>query len=616
MLYPALVTALAVLGAFLAPLVLSYRQAGSRASDTLSPSGHIAPRAIQNSAIIYRLGWVALAPLMAWGIVGELWPVVIYLVSVALGLWLFFALRRPILQALQGAAVHDRSITVHQFIARRHGNDARVAAFAAALSAFTIYGLIACVMIGLATVLRTIFSGSGALAETFVVAIFLLVAGGTLLGSRFGILYATQIQLGLVYFGLFAATVLLLYLQGSAIGAMPFKGIVALLLIALLCGLLHFGRRSRYLDTSVRPSAANATGVREREPTGARLFVRVQKILNSLIGILAMTLIVLAIIVAGFEVFLGGLPAIARETLQALQAGTSATTMTLISLCLLPLLQPMVDVVNWQRVAVFANQRDGGQYTDAEWTAAFKTFGQTYAREVPLMALFVVLFGVLAGLTLAGASEGGATQAFLARLVAQENSVATAIVSLLMLAALALAVATIGSLFCAAIAIVGNDIVPMLRTRLISPADAAGGNPEGGSLTATAAIGVFASVLILATFMLADMRSEHSLGIAGLLGAMLAFSSVQMALVPLALAPLLSRSVRSASLTPAWATTVLAVGAAIGVGITIAGLLFGQAAALPFAVPACFAATALVFLIAALASRRNAAAPAGGGRAN
>jgi hypothetical protein len=186
----------------------------------------------------------------------------------------------------------------------------------------------------------------------------------------------------------------------------------------------------------------------------------------------------------------------------------------------------------------------------------------------------------------------------------------------LMLAALALAVATIGSLFCAAIAIVGNDIVPMLRTRLISPADAAGGNPEGGSLTATAAIGVFASVLILATFMLADMRSEHSLGIAGLLGAMLAFSSVQMALVPLALAPLLSRSVRSASLTPAWATTVLAVGAAIGVGITIAGLLFGQAAALPFAVPACFAATALVFLIAALASRRNAAAPAGGGRAN
>jgi hypothetical protein len=608
MLYPALVTALAVLGAFLAPLALSYRQAGWRASDTLSPSGHIAPRVIQNSSIVYRLGWVALAPLMAWGIVGELWPVVVYLVSVALGLWLFYALRRPILQALQGAAVHDRSITVHQFIARCHGNDARVGAFAAALSVFTIYGLIACVMIGLATVLRTIFTDNGALAETFVVAIFLFVAGGTLLGGRFGILYATQIQLGLVYFGLFAATVLLLYMQGSAIGAMPLKGIVALLLIALACALLHFRRRSRYLDTSVRPSAANVAGAREREPIGVRLFVRLQKILNSLVGILAMTLIVLAIIVAAFEVFLGGVPAIGRETLQALQAGTSASVMTLISLCLLPLLQPMVDVVNWQRVAAFANQRDGGQYTDAEWTAAFKTFGHTYAREVPLMALFVVLFGVLAGLTLAGASEGGATQAFLASLVAQENSVATAIVSLLMLGALALAAATIGSLFCAAIAIVGNDIVPMLRPRSIATADAARGKGVGGRLLAALLIGV----LVLATFMLADMRSEHSLGIAGLLGAMLAFSSVQMALVPLALAPLLSRSVRSASVTPAGAAAVLAVGAAIGVGITIAGLLCGQAAALPFAVPAAFAATTLLFLIAALARGKNAA-PSGDG---
>jgi type IV secretory pathway VirB2 component (pilin) len=611
MLYPALVTALAVLGAFIAPLILSYRHAGSRTPDTLSPSGHIAPRVIQNSSIVYRLGWVALAPLLVWGIVGELWPAIVYLVSIGLGLWLFFALRRPILQFLQGAAVHDRSMTVHQFIARCHGNDARVGAFAAALSVFAIYGLIACVMIGLATVLRTIFSGSGALAETFVVVIFLLVAGSTLLAGRSGILYATQIQLGLVYFGLFAATVLLLYLQGSAIGAMPLKGIVALLLIALVCALLHFRRRSRYLDTSIRPNAADTAGEREREPLGVRLLVRLQKILNSLVGILAMTLIVLAIIVAGFEVFLGGVPAIAGETLQGLQAGTSASTMTLISLCLLPLLQPMVDVVNWQRVAVFAKERDGGQYTDVEWTAAFKTFGHTYAREVPLMALFVVLFGVLAGLTLAGASEGDATQAFLASLLAQDNSVATAIVSLLMLGILALAVATIGSLLSAAIAIVGNDIVPILRPRSISTADAAAGEPAGESLTATAAIGVLVSILILATFLLADMRSEHSLGIAGLLGAMLAFSSVQMALVPLTLAPLLSGSGRSANVTPAWAAAVLAVGAAIGVGITIAGLLFGQAAALPFAVPAAFAATTLVFLIAVLASRNNAAA--GGG---
>ena len=602
MLYPALVTALAVLGAFVAPLVLAYRQVGSRAPGTLSPVGQISPRVTQNASIVSRLGWVALAPLLAWGIVGELWPVIVYLASVALGLWLFYALRRPI---LDGVFVHDRCITLHEFIARCHGNDARVRAFAAALTVFAIYGFIASLLISLATVLRTIFAGVGALADTFVVAIFVVVAGGTLLSGRFGILYATQIQLGLVYLGLFAATALLLYLQGSAIGAMPLKGIVALLLIALVCAVVFFRRRARYLDTSVRPGPAD--GAREREPFGVRLLIRLQKILNALVGILAMTLTVLAIIVAGFEVFLGGVPAAARVGLEGLRGGTSASAMTLLSLCLLPLLQPVVDVVNWQRTAVFATLRDGGAYTEAAWTAAFRTFGLAYVREVPLMALFVVLFGVLGGLTLAGTSEGRATQDFLASLLAQENEVATAIVSLLLLGVLSLAVATIGSLFAAAIDVVDGDIVPTLRHRSIATADTAEGKRAGERLLS----GVSISILILVTFLLADMRTPHTFGVNGLLGAMLAFGSAQMALVALALAPLLRASGQFASLTSAWALAVLAVGATISVGFTIAGILFAQAAALPFAVPACFGATTLLFLIALLVRKY-----AGGSRAS
>ena len=293
-------------------------------------------------------------------------------------------------------------------------------------------------------------------------------------------MYATQIQLGLTYFGLFAATVFLLYLQGSAIGAMPLKGIVALALIVIVCAVVHFRRRARYLDTSVRPGAASANGPREREPTGVRLFVRLQKILNSLVGILAMTLIVLAAIVTAFELFLGGAPAFAREALDALRSGTSVSAMTLISLIVLPLLHPIVDVVNWQRVAAFARLRDAGQFKDGEWTAAFKTFGVTYALEVPLMALFIVLFGAIAGLTLAGTSEGNATQVFVASLLAQENSVATAIVSLLMLGVLALAVATMGSLIAAGLDVVGSDIVPTLHlNRHQRPAQPAEGGRAG-----------------------------------------------------------------------------------------------------------------------------------------
>ena len=603
MLYLALVTAVTVLGAFIAPLVLAYRHTDSRAHDAAPSAGHLAPRVIQNSSIVYRLGLVALAPLLAWGISGELWPVVAYLVSVGLGLSLFFALRRPILQFLEGAHVHDRSITVHEFIAQRHGNDPRIRAFAAALTVFAIYGLIVCVMIGLSTVLRIVFSGGG-IAELFVAAIFLIVVGFTLVSGRLGILYATQIQLGLTYFGLFAATVFLLYLQGSAVGAMPLKGVVALALIVIVCAVVHFRRRARYLDTSVRPSAASPNGAREREPGSVRLFVRLQKILNSLVGILAMTLIVLAAIVTAFELVLGGAPAFAREALDALEAGTTVSTMTLISLIVLPLLHPTVDVVNWQRIAAFARLRDDGQFKDGEWAAAFKTFGVTYALEVPLMALFIVVFGVIAGLTLAGASTGDATQAFVASLLGQENSVAAAVVSLLMLAFLALAVATVGSLFSAALDVAGSDIVPALRSQWTSATGTADGQAARGTLIAGLVIGL----LVLATFLLADMGAEHTLGIAGLLGAMLGFTSVQIALAPLVLAPLLARAARFATVTPAWAFAILFVDAAIGVGITITGLIFGQAVVLPWAVPACFGSTTLLFVIAALVSRRNTAA--------
>jgi hypothetical protein len=335
-----------------------------------------------------------------------------------------------------------------------------------------------------------------------------------------------------------------------------------------------------------------------------RLFIRAQKILNSLVGILAMTLIVLAAIVAAFELILGGAPAFAREALDALEAGTTMSTMTLVSLIVLPLLHPMVDVVNWQRIAAFARLRDGGQFKDGEWSAAFKTFGMTYTLEVPLMALFIVLFGLIAGLTLAGASAGDATQVFVASLLGQENSVAAAVVSLLMLSFLALAVATIGSLFSAAVDVVGGDIVPALRSRSTWATGAADGQPARGTPIAGLVIGLF----VLATFLLADTRAEHTLGIAGLLGAMLGFTSVQIALAPLVLAPLLAKSARFATVTPAWAFAVLSVGAAIGVGITIAGLIFGRAALLPWAVPACFGSTTLLFVIAALINRRDTAA--------
>jgi hypothetical protein len=123
--------------------------------------------------------------------------------------------------------------------------------------------------------------------------------------------------------------------------------------------------------------------------------------------------------------------------------------------------------------------------------------------------------------------------------------------------------------------------------------------------------GLAIGLLVLATFLLAEMSEGHKFGITRLLGAMLAFSSAQIALAPLVLAPLLAGSSRFGTVTPVLAIAVLSAGAAIGLGTTIAGLVFGQAAALPWAVPACFAATTLLFVIGVLASRRDAATSGG-----
>ncbi len=605
MIYIVLVAAVAVLGAFIVPMVLAYRLAGSRARDAPSSAGHVVPRVIQNSTVAYGIGLATLAPLLGWGVSGELWSVVAYLASIGLGLSLVYVLRRPMLQFLEGALGHDRSITVHEFISWCHGNDPRVRALAAALTVFAIYGLIVCDMIGLATVLKPIFSGSRGGAELFVAAIFSVVATCTLCSGNLGFLHATQLQLGLIFFGLFGSTALLLYLQVSAVGAMPARGIVALALIAVICAVVHLRRRARYLDTSfIRPNTTSAAALRDHEPASLRLSSRLLKILNSVVGVLAVTLVVLATIVTALELFVEGAPSVARDGLKMLRTGTSLSEMTLISLVLLPLFHPIVDVVNWQRVAAFARSRDWNYFKDGEWTAAFKNFGVTYAVEVPLIALLIFLFGAVAGLTLAAAPEGDAARVFVASLLAQDNSVATAVLALLMFGLFALAVTTMGSLFSAGLYVVSCDIVPTLRPELTSTARCAA---DGRPTRRTLIVGLVMGLSVLTTFLLADARFAHGFGVAGLLGAIFGFSSAQMAFAPLVLAPLFAGTARFATVTPAWAFAVLVVGAAIGIGMTITGLVLGYESVLSWAVPACLGSATLMFVIAAFSTRRTAA---------
>jgi hypothetical protein len=122
------------LAACLIPVFLLRRKAYARAQDYFVSSDHTPPGVIQNSSIAYALKMAAFGPLFAWGASGDLWPAIIAAAFFGLGSYLIYVLRRPMLEFLGGALSSDRSITISEFVARRHGNDPRVRLLASGLT--------------------------------------------------------------------------------------------------------------------------------------------------------------------------------------------------------------------------------------------------------------------------------------------------------------------------------------------------------------------------------------------------------------------------------------------------------------------------------------------------
>jgi hypothetical protein len=151
----------------LIPVFLLRRKAYARAQDYFVSSDHTPPGVIQNSSIAYALKMAAFGPLFAWGASGDLWPAIIGSAFFGLGSYLIYVLRRPMLAFLGNALSGDRSITISEFIAQRHGNDPRVRLLASGLMAFALTGLIVCETIGVATILKPVLSDNMGLSYMF-----------------------------------------------------------------------------------------------------------------------------------------------------------------------------------------------------------------------------------------------------------------------------------------------------------------------------------------------------------------------------------------------------------------------------------------------------------------
>jgi hypothetical protein len=582
-----------VLVLFVTPALLIRQPAYFGAKQDFASSDHVLPTVIQNSSVAYGVGLATLGPVLAWGASGDFWPAIIYTIFVGSGLSIIYFLRRPILEFMADVLRHHRSSTVHEFICRRHGDDQRVRAFAAILTMFALAGLVVCEMLAVATVLKPLLSDSEVLTALFLAAILSVVILCALWSGRRGTMHAAQLQLGLLYLGLFGSTAFLLYLQLSELGTVPARGRFAIALVVIVCTIMVVYRRVRYVDTnSIRYSVSDAVAaLRDREPLALRTVSRFGKILNVSIAVF----IGLTIGFAAVELYVAGIPIIAYDGFTLL-ANTHVSGMAPIVLVLRPLFHPITDVVNWQSLAAFEKEHGWGYFWQDQWTSDFRRFCAIYAGEVPLVVFLICLFGAIAGLNLAASERPDVVQGLIVQLVAQDNFVATFVVALFLLSLFAIAVSTMSSLFVANLRTIRYDIVPILWPKL---AFVPMRGVQATMIVAATAVGL----VIFAIFCLTHVRYEITLSSSSFSALVLGLSCLQMSFAPLVLGPLIGKSDRRGTVNPGWAVAVMGAGAVIGSGTVAAYLATGYDPWLWAAVPGCLGSSTLLYVAACLRPR-------------
>ena len=572
------------LAIYLIPIYLLRRKAYARAQDYFVSSEHTPPGVIRNSSVGYALKMATFGPFFVWGASADFWPAIIYSTFFALGVGLIYVVRRPMLAFMQSALHEDRSITVHDFIARQHGNDPRVRLFASCLTVFAIFALVIGEALVVATFLKPVLSDNAAATSVFVSGFLALMALYAMLSGNSGVMRSAQSQLGMLYLGLFGATALLLYLLISALRPMSPHSTFAMVFVAACCAVMPFYRRSVYVDTSPIRTANSNTDPSGREPPGGRLFRRFEKILNACISVCAAWVIVLA----AMQLYSDGLPAIARESAAALQTGTRLSGMGLVALLLLPLFHPVVDMTNWQRLAAF--EKDARDIEPSQRPAIVRGILRIYAIETPLMSLFMCMFGVIAAVAMATPGGADAIAAFIRELAAEENAMASAALALLLVSVFAIALSTMSSLFSASLCTVRYDVLPAFWPERASAAAQTG---EGTTRRLVLAGGGLYLVMIVAGFLIADAYLQISFASSEFLALLFAFYCAQLSFVPLVLAPVMGGTVSAR-----WALVILGVSAVMGLFAVTIYVATRNESWLWAAVPACLGSGFLLFVTA------------------
>jgi hypothetical protein len=592
-------TLVVFVGISLVPVLLLRRQSYPRAQDYFVSSDHTPPGVIRNSSIAYALKAAAFGPLLLWGATGDLWPAIVSAVFLGLGLALIFVLRRPLLAFFAEALNGDSSISINEFVARQHGDDARVRLLAAGLTIFALAGFIVCEIIGVATIAKPMVGGNLGVV-LIICAVVVAMALCVVPAGNSGAMFAAQMQLGGLYFGLFGSMVFLVYVQMSSLATMRPHTILGLVFIVAFCVILPIFRRARFVDNNV----INAPRSSADEAPHATSLARRLRTFQSILSVSTAVLAGFVIAFAGIELSSFDVPMLVRESVTALQAGTHVPFLGLVALALLALCGQIVDMTNWQRVAAFAKDRDTKAAEPNPWSKAFRKFAVGYAIETPFAWLFMCAFGAVIAASIEVTDGADVVQSFVALLTAQENSFSDTVLVMLCIGILAMALSTMIALFSAMLCTLRYDLLPGLLPR--ERGAAAEANATRHALTAG---GALCLVILITAYLFAE-----GLGItltsSGFLALVIALGCVELAFVPLVLGPFLSArrgGSGAGSVQPGWALAILGAGTAAGVGAVLIYSATGRELWLWAAVPACLATGAALFALARLRPERAAA---------
>ena len=596
----ALVPAALCLGLCLIPAWLLRRAKYARVQDYFIASERTPPAVIQNASVACSLWMATLGPFFGWGATGNFWPSLVAAVCFPLGLSVMSCVRAPLLAFFCDALIHDRSVTIHQFIAQRHGNDSRLRLVAAALTVVALAAL----AIGAAFALaRSLAAGLDATVPTSVLALFMLIlAGGyALIAGNTGVLRSTQLQLGMIYFGLIGAAALLLYELISDLTQLPPFGVFGIVFVAAFCSVLVGYRRSRYVDTSpIRKTFDAADPVAAaREPLSARLLVRFEKIFNVSISILA----VFAVVVALMGLSAIGWSNVARDLVAAIGRGADISGLALVAVCLLLLFYPLVDATNWQRIAALEKDVVEIASPAEARSAGLLKLLRRYGVECALVFAFTAALGSLAVATLGPSSLMSGLDDVFRQLAAGQNLVEVIAGAFMLIGLLAIVLSAMSALLSASLCALRYDVVPLLI---------AGPPSTGSSVTDEARVrrrsvmlggGIYLIVYLVAVA--AEALQLRSTSTAALL---FAVAGTQLSYVPLVLGPIIGATGRGfGPVSRGWAMVIICAGFLVTVCAVALSLATADEWWLWAAIPANLGLSVLLYALVQRASKRETA---------